>query len=68
MEWWVLLLLGMGLQEFSALPPVLPKIKKLIRSVTFSEAQKFADDILKLTGRTEIEQRVARRTKEILES
>ena len=37
-----LLLLGMGLDEFSVIPTVLPEIKKIIRSVTLREAQKIA--------------------------
>jgi phosphotransferase system enzyme I (PtsI) len=37
-----LLLLGLGLDEFSVIPYVLPEIKKIIRSVTLREAQKIA--------------------------
>ncbi len=37
-----LLLLGLGLDEFSVIPSVLPEIKKIIRSVTLREAQKIA--------------------------
>jgi phosphotransferase system enzyme I (PtsI) len=37
-----LLLLGLGLDEFSVIPTILPEIKKVIRSVTYKEAQKIA--------------------------
>jgi len=37
-----LLLLGLGLDEFSVIPYILPEIKKIIRSVTLREAQKIA--------------------------
>jgi len=37
-----LLLIGLGLDEFSVIPYVLPEIKKIIRSVTLHEAQKIA--------------------------
>ncbi|MCL1972765.1 MAG: phosphoenolpyruvate--protein phosphotransferase [Endomicrobia bacterium] len=41
------LLLGMGLDEFSVSPAQAPKIKKVIRSVSFAEAKKAAEEILK---------------------
>jgi phosphotransferase system enzyme I (PtsI) len=37
-----LLLLGLGLDEFSVIPTILPEIKKVIRSVSYKEAQKIA--------------------------
>ncbi len=62
-----ILLLGMGLQEFSALPPVIPKIKKLIRESDFGEAQKFAREILAMSEIREIEKLTIEATKHILE-
>ena len=38
----LLLLLGLGLDEFSMTPHILPEIKKIIRSVSFAEAQEIA--------------------------
>ncbi|HNX68013.1 MAG TPA: phosphoenolpyruvate--protein phosphotransferase [Candidatus Omnitrophota bacterium] len=38
----VLLLLGLGIDEISASPVVLPKIKQVIRSIRYSEAQEIA--------------------------
>ncbi|MBI4846396.1 MAG: phosphoenolpyruvate--protein phosphotransferase [Candidatus Omnitrophica bacterium] len=43
-----LLLLGMGLDEFSASAVAVPEIKKVIRSVDFSKAKEIADKALKL--------------------
>jgi phosphotransferase system enzyme I (PtsI) len=60
------LLLGMGLMEFSALPPRLPKLKKLIRGVDFSYARKLAEQILAMDDLKEIEQTVTRETRRLL--
>ena len=47
-----LLLLGLGLDEFSASPVSVPKIKKVIRSVSLSDAAEVAREAMKLfTGR-----------------
>ncbi len=48
-----ILLLGLGLDEFSVVPNMLPEIKKIIRSVKYSEAQKIVKYVLSL--KTEIE-------------
>lgn len=50
-----MLLLGLGLEEFSVVPSVLPEIKKIIRSVKFKEAKKVAKYVLKLQTEGEIE-------------
>ncbi len=52
------LLLGMGLDEFSAAAASLPKIKDTIRRTSYKEAQKYAEDILKLERTKEIEDRI----------
>jgi phosphotransferase system enzyme I (PtsI) len=49
-----ILLLGLGLDEFSVVPNMLPEIKKIIRSVKFSEAQKIAKQALTLKTDDEI--------------
>ena len=41
-----LLLLGLGLRIFSCAPPVIPEIKKIIRSVTMEQAQKIAQQVM----------------------
>lgn len=49
-----LLLLGMGLQEFSMSPSSVPKIKKIIRSVSYEEAKKIAEKALSMDQAEEI--------------
>ena len=39
---YTILLLGMGLKTFSVVPPAIPEIKKVIRSVTMQDAQAIA--------------------------
>lgn len=50
-----MLLLGLGLDEFSVVPHVLPEIKKIIRSVHYSEAKHLAEKVLKMETEDEIE-------------
>lgn len=50
-----LLLLGMGLDEFSASPIQVPLIKKMIRSVEYRAAQAIAQQALALRGGKEVE-------------
>lgn len=49
-----LLLLGMGLDEFSMSAIAIPKIKKLIRSAHFSQAKQLADEALQKATAAEI--------------
>ncbi len=49
-----ILLLGLGLDEFSVVPNMLPEIKKIIRSVKYSDAQKVAKQVLMLKTEDEI--------------
>lgn len=48
-----LLLLGMGLDEFSVIPTVLPEIKKIIRTSRFKDAKRVADKVLTMTTEQE---------------
>jgi phosphotransferase system enzyme I (PtsI) len=45
---YTLLLLGLGLRTFSVAPPVLPEIKKIIRSVTLKDAEEIAAEAVRL--------------------
>ena len=48
----VIILLGLGLDEFSASPIAVPEIKKIVRSINYSEAREIAEKALQLqTGR-----------------
>ena len=48
------LLLGMGLSHFSVSPPLIPEIKKLIRSITMTEAEGIVEEVMKLKNSREI--------------
>ncbi len=48
------LLLGMGLNEFSMSPASLLEVKRIIRSVTLHEAQELVDDIMEMDSYREI--------------
>jgi phosphoenolpyruvate-protein phosphotransferase (PTS system enzyme I) len=49
-----ILLVGLGLDEFSVVPNVLPEIKKIIRSIHFTEAQHVAERVLTMQSEDEI--------------
>jgi phosphotransferase system enzyme I (PtsI) len=49
-----ILLLGLGLEEFSVVGTALPEIKKIIRSVTYAEAQDVARRVLTMQTEDEI--------------
>lgn len=51
-----LMLLGLGLDEFSMPPQVIPELKYIIRSVTFKQAQEIAEAALKLCTGKEVEE------------
>jgi len=48
------LLLGLGLDEFSAAASTLPKIKDIIRNTSYEDAQEYAENILNLEKTSEI--------------
>ncbi len=52
----VLVLLGLGLDEFSVPPQVIPEVKYIIRSIKLSEARAIAKEALKLSTGKEIEE------------
>jgi len=49
-----ILLVGLGLDEFSVVPNVLPEIKKIIRSIHYTEAQHVAERVLTMQSEDEI--------------
>ena len=53
------LLLGLGLDEFSVAPTILPEIKKIIRSVRLTEAKQLAERVLTLDTEDAIRAAVA---------
>ena len=62
-----LVLLGLGLDEFSMPPQVIPELKYIIRSVRFKEAQKIAQEALTLSTGKEVEEFTQVRLREILQ-
>jgi len=50
-----LILLGLGLDEFSVPPIIIPEIKRIIRAVRYKEAEKIAKKALTLSTGTEVE-------------
>ena len=57
-----LVLLGMGIDELSTSPYVVPEIKEMVRSVSYSEAKKVAEEAL----RTSDPSRIRRRAMEVI--
>lgn len=60
------LLLGLELDEFSMPPPLVPRVKELVRSVSFEEAKKIAAEALKLDTAKEVEKYLQEELKKIL--
>jgi phosphotransferase system enzyme I (PtsI) len=52
---YTMLLLGIGLKVFSVVPPVIPEIKRVIRSVSMDEARDIAEKVLTFTEAEEIQ-------------
>ena len=61
-----LILLGLGLDELSMSPLVIPEVKKIIRSLTLREAKELTRKALKLSTAQEIEALLKERVKKIL--
>jgi phosphotransferase system enzyme I (PtsI) len=60
-----ILLIGMGIDALSMSSASILPIKKLIRSIKFSDAQRLAREVLELSTAPEIEEFVAIRTREL---
>ena len=62
----VLLLLGLGLDEFSMPPSVIPEVKYIIRSVALKQAQEIVQQAMKLSTGKEVEEFSQAKLREIL--
>jgi phosphotransferase system enzyme I (PtsI) len=62
----VLVLMGLGLDEFSMPPSLIPEIKYIIRSVHFSQAREIAREALKLSTGREVEEYSQLKLSEVL--
>ncbi len=61
-----ILLVGLGIDEISTSPLILPKVKKAIRSVTLKQAREIADEALKFSTGAHIRKFVGDKLREIL--
>jgi phosphotransferase system enzyme I (PtsI) len=61
-----LILLGLGLDEFSMPPQVIPEMKYMIRSVTLKETKEIAQQALLLSTGKEVEEFCQAKLREIL--
>jgi phosphotransferase system enzyme I (PtsI) len=63
---YALLLLGLGLDEFSAYPAAIPEIKQIIRSVKLSDTEKIARQAMCLSTGKEVKEFAQRKFKELI--
>lgn len=61
-----LVLLGLGLDEFSTSPIAIPEIKRIIRSTTIRQAKEIANEAIMLTTGKEVEKFARKKLKEIV--
>src|SRR4030066_1069855 len=54
----VLVLMGLGLDEFSMNPVSIPKVKKMLRKLRFEETRSLVEELFKFQTASEIERRV----------
>jgi len=62
----VAFLLGLGLRTFSVPPPLIPEVKKIIRSVSLTQAEEIAAEVMRLEDAREITAYLRQVTREIL--
>lgn len=62
----VVFLLGLGLRKFSVPPPLIPEVKKLVRSVSLEQAETLAREIMSLSDTRAITSHLRQATREIL--
>ena len=60
------ILLGLGLDEFSASAVSVPEIKKIIRSLTYTEAQKIANKVFQFSTASQIEEYTRKKINELI--
>ncbi len=61
---YILILLGMGLDELSMTPSYIPRVKKILRRSSYEEAKQLLDKAYQLSTATEIEEYVKKRMAE----
>ena len=50
-----MLLLGLGLRQFSVTPTNIPEVKKVCRSVTIEQCERLADKVMNMENARDIE-------------
>ena len=60
-----LVLLGLGLNEFSMSAPSIPQVKKIIRSVSFETAKEIAEEALDLETGEEVQAMIKAKLNEL---
>ena len=63
---YTILLLGMGLRQFSVTPHHIPEIKKIIRSVTIDECEQAAREVLGLETARDVNSYLKEQARRIL--
>ncbi|MCK4810390.1 MAG: phosphoenolpyruvate--protein phosphotransferase [Candidatus Omnitrophica bacterium] len=63
-----ILLVGLGLDEFSMPPPTIPQVKEIIRHISFKDAQKIAQGALNFSTSREVERFLQEQMKRILKN
>ncbi|MFA5287095.1 MAG: phosphoenolpyruvate--protein phosphotransferase [Candidatus Omnitrophota bacterium] len=61
-----LILLGLGLDEFSMPPQVIPELKYLVRSITLNQVKEIAEGALRLSTGKEVAEYAQKKLREIL--
>ena len=49
-----IVLVGLGLDEFSVVPTIIPKIKKIIQSITYEESKEIVEKVLNMDNSSDI--------------
>jgi phosphotransferase system enzyme I (PtsI) len=62
----VIFLLGLGLRQFSVPPPLIPEVKKLIRSVSLERAEAIAAEVMEMSEARTIVAHLRNATRDIL--
>ncbi|MFH0911226.1 MAG: putative PEP-binding protein [Planctomycetota bacterium] len=62
----IIFLLGLGLRKFSVPPPLIPEVKKIIRSVSIKKAEEVAAEAMRMQNEREINAYLRGVTREIL--
>lgn len=60
-------LVGFGIDELSVVPSVFPEIKKIIRKINFKDAEKFCNELLKISTEDEIRKKIIKYYKDKIE-